>query len=79
MFGAGGVGGGVHSNGAVDDTAGVAPRSVAELFRVLKEREDQFSYTVAVSMFELYCDGLKDLLNVKKSPPPLRFTIVITR
>ncbi|CAM9267757.1 unnamed protein product, partial [Choristocarpus tenellus] len=63
MFGAGGVGGGVDaSTGECDGTAGVTPRAVLELFRVLKERESQYSFDVKVSMFELYRDGLRDLL-----------------
>lgn len=67
MFGAGGVGGGVDANtGQCDGTAGVTPRAVLELFRVLKERESQYEYNVKVSMFELYRDGLRDL--VRRTP-----------
>ena len=39
MFGAGGVGGGIDSDGKVDPLTGLAPRSAAELFRVLKEKQ----------------------------------------
>lgn len=64
MFGAGGVGGGVDAKtGQCDGTAGVTPRAVLELFRVLKEREAQYEYNVKVSMFELYRDGLRDLVS----------------
>ena len=67
MFGAGGVGGGVDANtGQCDGTAGVTPRAALELFRVLKERESQYEYNVKVSMFELYRDGLRDL--VRRTP-----------
>lgn len=63
MFGAGGIGGGVNAaEGVCDGTAGVTPRAVLELFRVLKEREGQYEYSVKVSMFELYRDGLRDLV-----------------
>lgn len=63
MFGAGGVGGGVDaSTGECEGTAGVTPRAVLELFRVLKEREGQWEHSVKVSMFELYRDGLRDLV-----------------
>lgn len=66
MFGAGGVGGGVDaSTGQCDGTAGVTPRAVIELFRVLKERENQYNYNVKVSMFELYRNGLRDLVSSK--------------
>ncbi|CAM9809238.1 unnamed protein product [Ectocarpus fasciculatus] len=68
MFGAGGIGGGVNaSEGVCDGTAGVTPRAVLELFRVLKEREGQYEYSVKLSMFELYRDGLRDLLAKKGS------------
>lgn len=64
MFGAGGIGGGVDADkGACDGTAGVTPRAVLELFRVLKEREGQYEFNVKVSMFELYRDGLRDLVS----------------
>lgn len=65
MFGAGGIGGGVDADkGVCDGTAGVTPRAVLELFRVLKEREGQYEYNVKVSMFELYRDGLRDLVSL---------------
>ncbi|CAM9709129.1 unnamed protein product [Pylaiella littoralis] len=68
MFGAGGIGGGIDATaGVCDGTAGVTPRAVLELFRVLKEREGQYEYSVKVSMFELYRDGLRDLLAKKGS------------
>jgi Kinesin motor domain len=41
--------------------AGVTPRVVSELFRLLQERSSQYTYSVSVSMFELYRDGLRDL------------------
>lgn len=70
MFGAGGVGGGFNaSTGHCDGTAGVTPRAVIELFRVLKERETQYSYNVKVSMFELYRNGLRDLVISKNEMP----------
>ncbi|KAG5183712.1 kinesin motor protein-like protein [Tribonema minus] len=62
MFGAGGVGGGMNTaTGECGPGAGVAPRAVGELFRVLKERQPQYTYNVTVTMFELYRDGLRDL------------------
>lgn len=67
MFGAGGIGGGVNaSEGVCDGTAGVTPRAVLELFRVLKEREGQYEYSVKLSMFELYRDGLRDLVRAPR-------------
>jgi hypothetical protein len=72
MFGAGGIGGGLNKEtGECDSGSGVTPRAVAELFRVLKERETQFSYSVNVTMFELYRDGLRDLFCRRKDAPKL--------
>ena len=77
MFGAGGVGGGVDaSTGQCDGSAGVTPRAVLELFRVLKERESQYEYSVKVSMFELYKDSLRDLVSTCKGRSGSRFTSV---
>ncbi|CAM9623203.1 unnamed protein product, partial [Phaeothamnion confervicola] len=70
MFGAGGAGAGIDPNtGAADRHAGVAPRAVSELFRVLQEREAQYAFEVSVSMFELYRDGLRDLLCLDIATP----------
>ncbi len=33
---------------------------------ISKEREEQYKYLFVVSMYELYCDGLRDLLTKKK-------------
>ena len=42
--------------------AGIAPRAVAELFRLISEYDAQFEVSVTVSMLELYRDSLSDLL-----------------
>ena len=47
--------------------AGIAPRAVSELFRLLNERSEQSTYTVDVTMFQIYRDGLQDLLYSKKA------------
>jgi hypothetical protein len=58
----GGVGGGLDTTtGVCSADAGVTPRVVSELFRLLQERSSQYTYSVSVSMFELYRDGLRDL------------------
>eukprot|EP01038_Epipyxis_sp_PR26KG_P009321 gene9321-12558_t len=44
------------------DIAGITPRAVSELFRLLNERTAQVEYVVEVQMFQLYRDGLDDLL-----------------
>jgi len=62
MFGPGGAGDGVSASGQVDTLAGLTPRCVVELFRILKEREAQYEFDIKVSMYELYRDALVDLL-----------------
>eukprot|EP00613_Pedinella_sp_CCMP2098_P042865 CAMPEP_0171794874 /NCGR_PEP_ID=MMETSP0991-20121206/68405_1 /TAXON_ID=483369 /ORGANISM="non described non described, Strain CCMP2098" /LENGTH=130 /DNA_ID=CAMNT_0012405399 /DNA_START=32 /DNA_END=421 /DNA_ORIENTATION=- len=49
--------------------AGVTPRAIVELFSVLQERDALNVGEVDVSMYELYCDSLVDLLgaNVKRA------------
>lgn len=46
---------------------GVSPRTIGEIFRVIKTNEDRYQYTVMGSMLELYCQDLVDLL-VKGNP-----------
>ena len=46
--------------------AGIAPRAVAELFRLISEYDAQFECSVTVSMLELYRDSLADLLGARK-------------
>lgn len=68
MFGSGGIGGRDHDEALIDESTGLAPRSAAELFRVLQEREASNEINIDVTMFELYNDGLRDLLvNTGKS------------
>ena len=45
-------------------SAGVTPRAIVELFSVLEERDALNIGEVDVSMYELYCDSLVDLLAV---------------
>jgi hypothetical protein len=49
-------------DGEFVDDAGIAPRAVSELFRLLNERSEQSTYSVDVTMFQIYRDGLQDLL-----------------
>eukprot|EP01084_Bolivina_argentea_P259749 438407_1 len=72
MFGPGGIGDGINTEtGEGSEECGVIPRAFVELFRLAKDREEQYKYSFVVSMYELYCDGLRDLLNKKKDPPKL--------
>lgn len=68
MIGAADIGNCLQENGEFDELAGIAPRSVSELFRLLNERQAQVAYSCAVQMFQLYRDGLDDLLAEKKKP-----------
>jgi hypothetical protein len=62
MIGAGDISSCLRANGDFDELAGITPRAVAELFRLLNERHAQVEYEVEVQMFQLYRDGLDDLL-----------------
>jgi hypothetical protein len=62
MIGAGDIGNCLQENGDFDNLAGITPRAVSELFRLLNERTAQVTYEVEVQMFQLYRDGLDDLL-----------------
>ena len=62
MIGAGDIATCLRPNGDFDDLAGITPRAVSELFRLLNERNAQVEYEVEVQMFQLYRDGLDDLL-----------------
>eukprot|EP01041_Mallomonas_annulata_P007974 gene7974-16322_t len=62
MMGSADIANCVSADGTFEASAGVLPRAVAELFRLLNEREAQLEATVEVQMFQLYRDGLEDLL-----------------
>lgn len=66
MIGAADIGNCLRENGDLDEMAGITPRAVAELFRLLRERDAQVSSVVEVQMFQLYRDGLEDLLYDRK-------------
>jgi len=65
MIGAADIGNCLNENGEFDSLAGITPRAVSELFRLLNERTAQVEYVVEVQMFQLYRDGLEDLLKDK--------------
>jgi hypothetical protein len=89
MIGSADIGSCINENGDFDEQAGVTPRAVAELFRLLNERTAQVEYAVEVQMFQLYRDGLEDLLKDKAAAkkkknaaaddevkdPPLKITL----
>jgi len=66
MIGASDIADCLKENGEFDELAGITPRAVSELFRLLNERQAQVEFSVEVSMFQLYRDGLDDLLAGKK-------------
>ena len=66
MIGAADIGDCLKDNGEFDDLAGITPRAVSELFRLLNERTAQIEFSVEVQMFQLYRDALDDLLMEKK-------------
>lgn len=57
----------IREDNSIDNQAGIAPRAVQELFRLIEERSAQYTAEVTVSMFQLYRDALQDLLAPKKA------------
>ncbi len=66
MIGGSDIGSCMNENGEFDESAGITPRAISELFRLLNERNAQVDFIVEVQMFQLYRDGLEDLLKDKK-------------
>lgn len=84
MIGAADIGSCMSENGEFDEHAGITPRAVSELFRLLNERTAQVEYELEVTMFQLYRDGLEDLLKERKKKkkdeddakePPLKIVL----
>lgn len=48
MIGAADIGNCMSESGEFDDLAGITPRAISELFRLLNERTAQIDYTVIV-------------------------------
>merc|ERR1712232_351794 len=46
---------------------GIAQRTMEEIFRVVKQGEDRYTYSISCTLLELYKTDLKDLLHVSKS------------
>ncbi|KAJ8602479.1 hypothetical protein CTAYLR_001210 [Chrysophaeum taylorii] len=63
------------ADGVVTEHAGIAPRTAAAVFEILDERSSQCETDVKLSMFEVYCDKIIDLLNTEKQPPHLKITL----
>lgn len=55
----------ITTDGEVDASAGIAQRAAVELFRLLGERNAQCEHSVTVTMFEIYCGEVRDLLRSK--------------
>jgi hypothetical protein len=66
MIGGSDIGTCMNENGEFNDSAGITPRAISELFRLLNERSAQVDSVVEVQMFQLYRDGLEDLLKEKR-------------
>lgn len=45
------------------DNIGVSPRAINELFNQLRERADEWTFTLTLSMLEIYNETIHDLLN----------------
>eukprot|EP01041_Mallomonas_annulata_P000923 gene923-1789_t len=62
------------SNGSFSPSAGILPRAVVELYRLLEERTAQITFNVEIQMFQLYKDKLEDLLTDVCKQRPVRYT-----
>jgi kinesin family member C2/C3 len=62
MIGASDLSSSLLPNHECHELAGITPRAVTELFRLVNERHAQCSSVVTIQMFQLYRDGLEDLL-----------------
>lgn len=62
-------------DGVATEDAGIAPRTACAVFEILDERSSQCESEVKISMFEVYCDKIIDLLNNEKQQPPLKITL----
>jgi len=64
MFAYGQTGAGkTFTMGGVPGNLGVSPRTIAHIFKILKDNEGRFQFTVMGSMLELYRSDLVDLLS----------------
>ncbi len=52
--GGGGMANCISAGGVLDPAAGVTPRAVVEIFRLIGERTSQINARVEVQMFQLY-------------------------
>ncbi|KAH8058839.1 hypothetical protein JL721_9407 [Aureococcus anophagefferens] len=69
------IGATLGPDGRVLEGAGIAPRSAEAVFDILEGRTSQCDCTVTLSMFEVYCDKLVDLLNTSPQQPHLKITL----
>jgi hypothetical protein len=67
MIGAADMGTSIAADGEFNELAGIMPRAVSEVFRLINERTAQMDFSVELQMFQLYKDGLEDLLTEKKA------------
>jgi hypothetical protein len=66
MIGAADIASCISPEGDFDELAGIAPRAVAEIFKLLGDKAASITFEVDIQMFQLYRDGLEDLLADKK-------------
>jgi hypothetical protein len=69
------IGATLGPDGRVLEGAGIAPRSAEAVFDILEGRTSQCDCNVTLSMFEVYCDKLVDLLNTSPQQPHLKITL----
>ncbi|XP_017022728.1 chromosome-associated kinesin KIF4 [Drosophila kikkawai] len=57
---------GTSYNGVMDESAGVIPRAVDDIFREIGERQEEYSFSVTCSFVELYQEQFFDLFSPGK-------------
>jgi len=50
---------------------GVSPRAIAELLKQVEDLQDKYTYTLTLSMLEIYNETIRDLLDSSKTKEKL--------
>merc|ERR1711871_1636944 len=58
-----------HTMYGTKEQPGIAPRTITEIFRKIKEEEKRYQFTLSGIMVELYNNQVADLLDVREDKP----------
>ncbi|KAK7196469.1 C-terminal motor kinesin [Novymonas esmeraldas] len=62
-------------NGAQGENKGINTRALERLFQIISERQETEVSTVSVSVLEIYCEQIRDLLATKKEAAGLTYEV----